>query len=94
MIAAQDSVKVAQNANNFEKFTNADYRDLEELDFRSFRYKKRERKFESKSELDSELQENDGDNENEDEKDEVMEEKIVLEMRQKELSGSVSEQEN
>ena len=92
MIAASESVKVAQDANNFEKFTNADYRDLEELDFRSFRYKKRKRKFESKSELESEQQENGDDNENE--QDEVMEEGMMLEIRQKELSGSVSEQEN
>ena len=42
------------NVNNFEKFTNADYKDLEELDFRSLRYKKRHRKLNSQSDLCSE----------------------------------------
>ena len=45
---------MALSVNNFEKFTNADYKDLTELDLRSCRYKKRLEKSDSKSALMSE----------------------------------------
>ena len=41
----------AKEVHNFEKFTNLDYQDLEDLDYRSQRYKKRHQKCDSKSDL-------------------------------------------
>jgi len=46
-----------ENAHMFEKFSNADYGDLNDKDFRSIRHKKREVYRDTSFELNSELEE-------------------------------------